>query len=113
MTTLGLERLAGRCSNGFDIATQHDLCDCPAGTQSEWATFLAAVRRAATETGDVSQTNVRPLIQSIPAKRRGQLYRRAVAERVLVDTGEREPSTDHAGRNSDKLQRRYRLGAAA
>lgn len=30
MTTLGLERLPGRCEHGFDIATQHPaLCACP------------------------------------------------------------------------------------
>ena len=31
------------------------------------------------------------------------------SEGVLVDTGEREPSDDVAGRNADKLDRIYRL----
>lgn len=29
MSTLGLERLAGRCSNGFDHHRQPGLCPCP------------------------------------------------------------------------------------
>jgi hypothetical protein len=51
---------------------------------------------------------VRPLIQRIPAKHRGQLYRRAVAAGVIEQVG-LEDSTDDAGHNTDKKQRIYRL----
>lgn len=100
-----------RCAHGFHLATQHpELCSCTEG--GEWATFVRAVRQAADAQGVVSQTRVRPLIASIPAKHRGLMYRRARKAGLLVEAGS-EPSTDTAGRNGDKSQRLYRLGAVA
>lgn len=98
----------GRCGGcGFHVETQG--CRCPGG---EWATFLAALRVAAVD-GIVHQSAVRPLIRGrIEAKHIGTLYRRAKAEGLLVDTGEREPSNDVAGRNTDKLDRIYKLVAS-
>lgn len=103
--------LPGRCDNGFHIATQHPaLCKCGAG---EWSVFVAALRTAAAD-GVVHQSAVRPLIRGrVLPKHVGQMYRRAKTEGLLVDTGDREPSNDVAGRNTDKLDRIYRLGATA
>ncbi len=79
----------------------------------EWALFVAAIRQAADADGTVSQTRVRPLIRGrIQPKHIGSCYRRATASGLLVEVG-REDSTDVAGRNADKLQRVYRLGAVA
>lgn len=100
-----------RCDFGYHLTTQHpSLCACE--QTSEWGTFVRAVRQAADDQGRVSQTRMRPLIASIPAKHRGLLYRRARREGLLVEDG-LEDSTDVAGRNADKQQRRYRLGDAA
>lgn len=43
---------------------------------------------------------------------RAREYRRAKSEGLLRDTGEREPSNDAAGRNTDKLDRIYELVGA-
>ena len=105
MTTLNLEVLPGRCPIGYDLATQHPhLCDCL--DTAEWEGFLAALKAARDDHGVISQTNVRPLIQGIPHKHRGQLYRRATSLGVIESIGY-EPSTDAAGGNTDKPQRRY------
>lgn len=92
-----------RCACGYHVPTQG--CHC-AG--SEWTTFRRALVRAADDTGAISQTRVRPLIQGIPHKHRGALYRRAVAAGLIAHDGH-EPSTDTKGKNTDKQQRRYRL----
>jgi hypothetical protein len=106
-----LRARSDRCAHGFHLTTQHpELCSCTEG--GEWATFVRAVRQAADAQGVVSQTRVRPLIASIPAKHRGLLYRRARKAGLLVEAGS-EPSTDTAGRNGDKDQRVYKLGVAA
>ena len=56
--------------------------------------------------------DVRPLIRGrIAPKHIGSLYRRARSEGLLVDTGQLEPSTDAAGRNTDKQSRIYRVAA--
>jgi hypothetical protein len=110
MTTLDtyLRGLAGRCPTcGYHLTKQRCVCQ-----HSEWAIFTAALRTAAREDGTVHQGDVRPLIQAIPHKHRGLLYRRARQEGLLVEDGW-EQSTDVAGRNSDKQQRRYRLAVAA
>jgi hypothetical protein len=100
-----------RCTHGY-AANQHPrLCPCP-GLDSEYATFVAALRTAARADGLIHQTDVRPLIQRIPHKHRGQLYRKARAAGVIEVAG-KEPSTDEAGRNLDKDQRIYRLRSAA
>ena len=100
-----LTRLPGRCSCcGYDVERQG--CKC-GGT--EWQTFVAALRTAARD-GLVHQSAMRPLIRGrVQPKHIGTYYRRAKAEGLLVDTGEREPSDDVAGRNADKLDRIYRL----
>ena len=101
---------ADRCPGcGHHVATQG--CHC-AG--SEWAIFAAAVRKAARRDGTVHPGDVRPLIRGrVAPKHIGTLYRRAKAEGLLTDTGEREPSNDFAGRNGDKLDRIYALRGAA
>jgi hypothetical protein len=86
-------------------------CRCPGG---EWTVFVRALRSVARDDGTVHQGDVRPLIRGrIEPKHIGQLYRRARTLGLIADTGEREPSTDVAGRNTDKTCRIYRLGAAA
>lgn len=110
-TTLNLERLPGRCPNGFAAIQHPRFCEC--ADLSEWAIFSAAVKAAARD-GLVHQSAVRPLIRGrIKPKHVGQLYRKARTTGLLVDTQEREPSNDTAGRNTDKLDRIYKLGAAA
>lgn len=72
----------------------------------EWAVFINALRSAVGPGGFISQTKVRPLIQAIPPKHRGLMYRRAVKAGLIKPAGY-EPSTDIAGGNSDKPQRTY------
>lgn len=80
----------------------------------EYAIFVAAVRSSRRADGTVHQGDVRPLLRGrVAPKHIGTLYRRAKAEGLLRDTGEREPSNDFAGRNADKLDRIYAYGAAA
>ena len=112
MTTLGLANLPGRCSNGFDLATQHPgLCSCT--DTSEWGVFVSALRQVAVD-GIVHQSAMRRLIRGrVQPKTIGTFYRRAKSEGLIRDTGEREPSDDVAGRNSDKLDRVYALAVAA
>ena len=78
----------------------------------EWAVFVAALRQAVGPGGLISQTNVRPLIQAIPPKHRGLLYRRAVKAGLIKPLGY-EPSTDAAGGNTDKPQRTYLMATKA
>lgn len=112
MNTLGLERLPNRCPQGFALAHHPAFCAC--SEMGEWSVFVAAIRTATRPDGSVHQCDVRPLIRNrIAPKHIGGLYRRAKAEGLLDDTGTREPSNDEAGRNTDKLDRIYALGAAA
>lgn len=109
--TLNLEHRVGRCEMGFDIKTQHPgLCGCRDG--SEWSVFVAAVTQVVRPDRTVHQSDMRPLLRGrVSPKSIGSLYRRAKADGLLVDTGEREPSDDVAGRNTDKLDRIYRSAA--
>lgn len=75
-------------------------------TDAEWSTFTSALKQAVGPGGFISQTRVRPLIQAIPHKHRGQLYRRAVKAGLIAPNGY-EPSTDVRGRNTDKPQRTF------
>lgn len=75
-------------------------------TADEWLTFTTALKQAVGPGGFISQTRVRPLIQAIPHKHRGQLYRRAVRAGLIAPNGY-EPSTDVRGRNTDKPQRTF------
>lgn len=111
--TLGLDLLPDRCEHGFH-SSQRALHDCTpvAPTSGDWPTFVAALKRAVRDDGTVHQTDMRPLIQSVPHKQRGLLYRRARTLGLIEEVG-LEPSTDAAGRNSDKLQRVYKLRSAA
>lgn len=105
--TAYLRTLPGRCPGcGYHIATQG--CGCP----NEWAQFTSALKAAARPDGLIHQTDMRPLIQRIPHKHRGQLYRKARTSGLIEEVG-KEDSTDRAGRNTDKDQRVYRLRAAA
>lgn len=70
-------------------------------TADEWAVFVSALRSAVGPGGFISQTRVRPLIQAIPHKRRGQYYARAIRAGLLQAHGY-EPSTDVAGKNAGK-----------
>lgn len=122
-----LSSAAGRCAQGFDLATQHGtggFCRCsdpapvaPDGggiTAAEWSLFVAAVKAVVRPDGEVHQSDMRPRIRGrIEPKAIGRCYRRAKAERLLVDTQRREESDDRAGRNTDKLDRIYALGVAA
>jgi hypothetical protein len=107
-----LGRFPDRCSAGFSIEQQHpSLCRCAEGTD-EWTVFTTALRAAA-RAGEIHQRDVRPLIQAIPHKHRGLLYRRARMEGLICEAGW-EQSTDIAGRNGDKQSRVYAwLGGAA
>ena len=98
-----------RCEHGYHRTAQ----TCPTCPTDEFSLFAAAIRKAARDDGTVHAGDVRPLIAQIPPRHVGVLYRRARAAGLLVDTGEREESTDVAGRNGDKLSRVYRLGRAA
>jgi hypothetical protein len=106
-----------RCAGplyGCDRAVGAEVCvECirKALAPTEWAVFLKALRTSVDNSGLISQTRVRPLIQSIPPKHRGQLYRRAMSEGLIRPDGY-EPSTDLKGRNTDKPQRTYRWVAA-
>jgi len=110
VSTLGLEALPDRCAHGYAPIMHPSLCECAELT--EWAIFVRALRASADDHGEVSQTRMRPLIASIPHKHRGSLYRRAVSLGLIEQTGW-EPSTDAAGRNTDKQQRRYVLRGKA
>ena len=112
MTTLGLDRLPGRCEHGF--ADVHHPAFCACSERGEWVTFVRALKAAAAKSPDglVHQTHMRPLIQAIPHKHRGQMYRKAKAAGV-IEFVRKEPSTDVAGGNSDKDQPVYKLRSAA
>lgn len=115
---------ADRCCHGFHPA-QRAFHVCPelvalinaetplgAITPEEWSTFAAAIREAVKPDGLVSQTDVRPRIQSIFHKHRGLCYRRATRLGLLELVG-KEESTDAAGGNTDKDQKVYRLRSVA
>jgi hypothetical protein len=110
--TEALASLPGRCEHGNHLATQGCGLCTPVAPNSEFAIFIAALRSAAGPDGLIHQTDVRPLIQAIPHKHRGTLYRKATAA-GLIDAVGKEPSTDAAGKNLDKTQRVYRLRSAA
>lgn len=112
MTTLGLDRLPGRCEHGFADVHHPAFCNC--SERGEWVTFVRALKAAAALSPDglVHQTHMRPLIAAIPHKHRGLLYRKARRLGLIAEVG-REDSTDRAGRNTDKAQRIYELRSAA
>lgn len=100
----------GRCQGcGHHVPTQG--CKCAGG---EWRVFRDALLAVAEKDGTVHQSHMRRLIRGrIAPKSIGSLYRKAKAEGLIVDTGEREPSDDRAGRNADKLDRIYSMRRAA
>lgn len=105
-----------RCAHRLDHAAI--LCDAAICTDcvrkslapTEWSIFVKALRHAVDDHGLISQTRVRPLIQAIAPKHRGQMYRRAMSEGLISPDGY-EQSTDLRGRNTDKPQRTYRWTA--
>ena len=102
---------ADRCPQGYAPAQHPGLCEC---TDAEWHIFTAAVRSVVRPDGTVHQGDMRPRLRGkVAPKAIGTLYRRAKAEGLIRDTGEREPSNDFAGRNGDKLDRIYALAGAA
>lgn len=103
-----LRALPGRCA-GCGMHVERQGCRC---ATDEWTVFVTALRTAARPDGLIHQGDVRPLIQRIPHKHRGQLYRRARTTGLIAVVG-KEPSTDAAGRNTDKDSRVYRLRGAA
>ncbi len=113
--SLGLATYPGRCPDcEYHVATQGHGQECaPVAPADEWGTFVSALRQARRPDGTVHANDVRPLIASIYSKHRGQLYRRAKSDGLIRDTGMKEPSTDVAGRNSDKEARIYEWRAAA
>lgn len=98
-----------RCPTcGFHLARQ--ACTC---ASSEWGRFVTALHAAAGTDGLIHQRDMRPLIRGrVEPKHIGTFYRRAKAEGLIADTGEREPSSDVIGRNADKLDRIYALRAS-
>ena len=114
-----LRKQSNRCDHGYHLATQVCVACTPVAPvigMAEWPFFSQVVRTVALPDGTVHQRDVRPLVRNrIASKHIGPLYRRACSkqERLLIDTGEREPSNDTVGRNTDKLDRIYRLGPAA
>jgi hypothetical protein len=106
---------ADRCSSGRHAIQHPRFCQCTELTgDSEWHTFLTAIRTAVRPDGSVHQCDVRPIIRGrIEPKHIGQMWRRARTTGLVRDTGEREPSNDVVGRNADKLDRIYALEAAA
>lgn len=112
------EWLAGRtdrCVHGFAPEHHPSMCACTAKSESaEFAIFVSALHVAAGVSADglIHQTDVRPLIQRIPHKHRGSAYRKAIAA-GLIEVAGKEPSTDAAGKNTDKDQKVYRLRSAA
>lgn len=105
-----LKSRADRCSGcGSHVETQGCQCDT-----DEWAIFVAALRSSVDSDGLIHQSSMRPKIRGrIAPKSIGTFYRKAKDARLIVDTGDREPSDDVAGRNADKLDRIYRLVAAS
>lgn len=109
--TLNLETFPGRCPMGFAEVHHPHFCNC--SEFGEFVIFVRALKAARDESGLISQTRVRPLIQAIPHKHRGRCYRRAKSEGLIERAG-KEPSTDAAGKNTDKDQTVYRwIGVAA
>jgi hypothetical protein len=104
VSTLGLERLAGRCSHGY--AACQPCPDC--GTTTEWATFTAALARAV-RGGLIHQSDMRPLLRGrVEPRHVGQCYARAKREGLIVEVA-REVSDDTAGRNTNKWEPIYEL----
>lgn len=99
-----------RCALGFAEIQHPRFCTCTHFQSDEWTQFVAALRKAARADGLIHQGDVRPLIQKIPHKHRGLLYRKARTEGLIEVVG-KEPSTDTAGRNGDKDSRVYRWAA--
>ena len=100
-----------RCPHGFAASQHPRYCSCTSKSESaEFAIFVAALHTAAAMHPDglISQTKVRPLIQRIPPKHRGLLYRKARAAGLIEEVG-KEPSTDEAGGNTDKDQKVWKL----
>lgn len=107
---LGLHLLPGRCSEGFAPVQHPRFCLCPAFGGTEWQVFVRVLKSVKRPDGTIHPGDVRPLIRGrIEHKHIGQLYRRAVGEKILEFTGRREPSNDTVGRNTDKLDRIYIL----
>lgn len=84
-----------------------------AGVSDNWPAFLAVLRQAVRPDGTVHQSDVRPLVRDrFAPKVIASLYRRARADRVLVEIGT-ERSNDVAGRNAGRHEPYYRLCLAA
>lgn len=111
MTTLGLDRLPDRCTQGFAPCHHPSFCNC--ADLGEYVLFVSALKAATRSDGTIHQADVRPAIRGrIEPKHVGTLYRRAKSDGLIADTGQREPSNDTAGRNGDKLDRIYTAVAA-
>lgn len=114
-----LKAAPGRCADcGFHVDYQGCRCavdEWATCTADEWAIFTTALRKARREDNTVHQCDVRPLIRGrVEPKAIGGYYRRARSLELIRDTGEKEPSSDVAGRNTDKDSRIYEwIGAAA
>lgn len=77
--------------------------------EEEWQVFCQALLRAA-DRGVVRPNALRPLVRGQIAPRRiGAFTNRALAEGLLVATGEWQVSDDTEGRNGGKPCRVYRL----
>lgn len=109
-----LRSQSSRCDQcGAHVPTQGHGGPCaPVAPDSEWATFLMALRKAAVD-GVVRQAKVRPLIRGrIEPKHIGQQYKRAIREGVLVERAP-ERSDDELGKNAGRWEPTYELRPAA
>lgn len=107
-----------RCDRcGWHVRTQgHGPACTPVAPADEKAAAYAEFKRilatAVGADGLIHQTAVRPRIQHIPHKWRGQFYKRAKDEGFIVRRAS-EPSTDRAGKNTHHEQTVYELRSAA
>jgi hypothetical protein len=107
-----------RCPQcGYHAPTQGHGSECaPTAPVDEkaaaYARFKAALRAAVDSEGLIHHTDLRPRVQDIPHKWRGQFITKAKGEGLIVFAG-KEPSTDAAGKNLDKDQKVWKLRGAA
>lgn len=107
-------RFPDRCAHGWS-PLQAELADCAchdapvapdAKPDAEWALFLDALAAAVRADGTIDRDAVRARTRrGIYHKHVGPMWSRARAEGYLTATTSRVPSTDHVGRNGDKLER--------
>jgi len=110
MTTLGLDRLLNRCTQGFAPVHHPTFCNC--ADLGEYVVFVSALKAATRADGTVHQADMRPLIRGrIEPKHVGTLYRRAKSDGLIREV-DHERSDDRPGKNAGRLEPVYELRAA-